>query len=206
MHLGRDLDGHVPLFQQPFLHLHLEVAPELDVGAAAGHVGGDGHRARQTGVGDDIGLLLMLARVQDRVRNAAQLGLIGDLIGGVADLLGLLGLALVLGLQLARDLDLVLIGAQQLRQLFGALDRDRADQDGLARQVAFGDLPGDGLALFRMGPIDFVVIVLALDRPVGRHLQHLHLVDVAELLGLGRGRAGHAGQLLIQAEVVLDRD
>jgi hypothetical protein len=26
-------------------HLHLDIAAQLDVGAAAGHVGGDGHRA-----------------------------------------------------------------------------------------------------------------------------------------------------------------
>ena len=31
-------------------------------------------------------------------------------------------------------------------------------------------------------------------------------VDVAELLGLGRGRAGHAGELLVHAEIVLEGD
>ena len=35
----------------------------------------------------------------------------------------------------------------------------------------------------------------------GRHLQ---LVDLGELLGLGLGGAGHAGQLLVHPEVVLD--
>ena len=41
---------------------------------------------------------------------------------------------------------------------------------------------------------------------VGGDGHHLQLVDLAELLGLGQGRAGHAGQLRIQAEVVLQRD
>ena len=45
---------------------HLDVAAELDVGAAAGHVGGDGDRAGHAGLGDDEGLLLVEARVQDR--------------------------------------------------------------------------------------------------------------------------------------------
>ncbi len=48
---------------------HFEVAAELDVGAAAGHVGGDGHRARPPGLGDDVGFLLVIARVQHVVRD-----------------------------------------------------------------------------------------------------------------------------------------
>ena len=48
------------------LDAHLDVAAELDVGAAAGHVGGDGDRARDAGLGDDEGLLLVEARVEDR--------------------------------------------------------------------------------------------------------------------------------------------
>ena len=35
---------------------HLDVAAELDVGAAAGHVGGDGDGARPAGLGDDLRL------------------------------------------------------------------------------------------------------------------------------------------------------
>ena len=51
------------------LQPHLEIAAEFDVGAAAGHVGGDGHRARRAGLGDDLRLLLVEARVQHRVRH-----------------------------------------------------------------------------------------------------------------------------------------
>ena len=45
---------------------HLDIAAELDVGAAAGHVGGDGDRAGHAGLGDDERLLLVEAGVEDR--------------------------------------------------------------------------------------------------------------------------------------------
>ena len=54
-------------------HPHLDVAAELDVGAAAGHVGGDGHRAGHAGVGDDLRLLLVVAGVQHVVRDLRRL-------------------------------------------------------------------------------------------------------------------------------------
>ena len=44
---------------------HVGIAAELDVGAAAGHVGGDGDRARHAGLRDDVGLLLVVAGVED---------------------------------------------------------------------------------------------------------------------------------------------
>ena len=48
------------------LDAHVERAAELDVGAAAGHVGRDRDRAGHAGFGDDIGFLLVEARVQHR--------------------------------------------------------------------------------------------------------------------------------------------
>ena len=49
------------------------VAAQLDVGAAAGHVGGDGDRAQLTGLGHDLGLLFVMLGVQDLVRDALSL-------------------------------------------------------------------------------------------------------------------------------------
>ena len=46
-------------------HAHFDVAAELDVGAAARHVGGDGDRTGHARFGDDIGFLFVEARVQD---------------------------------------------------------------------------------------------------------------------------------------------
>ena len=45
---------------------HIGIAAELDVRAAARHVGRDRDRARHTSLRDDIGFLLVVARVQDR--------------------------------------------------------------------------------------------------------------------------------------------
>ena len=53
-----------------FQHLgnqHLGIPAKLNIGAAPGHVGGDGHRPRHTGLGDDLGLLFVIAGVQDTV-------------------------------------------------------------------------------------------------------------------------------------------
>ena len=41
---------------------------------------------------------------------------------------------------------------------------------------------------------------------MGRDRDDLELVDLVELLGLGHRRAGHAGELVVEAEVVLERD
>ena len=88
------------------LHLGqvLGVAAELDVDAAAGHVGRDRDRAGPAGLGDGLALALGELRlgVEHRVRDA-----------------------------LAAEL-----GAEVL----GDLDRDRADEDGLALRVALLDL------------------------------------------------------------------
>src|SRR5207302_8450416 len=45
---------------------HVGISAELDVGAAAGHVGGNRDGTRDAGLGHDIGLLLMIAGVEDR--------------------------------------------------------------------------------------------------------------------------------------------
>ena len=49
----------------------LGIAAEQDVGASAGHVGGDGDRAFAAGLRDDLRLLGVELRVQHRVRHAA---------------------------------------------------------------------------------------------------------------------------------------
>ena len=58
---------------------HVGVAAELDVGAAARHVGGDRDRAGNAGLRDDVGLLLVIARVQHR----EHLGALGALVARI---------------------------------------------------------------------------------------------------------------------------
>ena len=60
------LDRVEALLAQLLVGEELRGATEHDVGASAGHVGGDGDRALVTGQGDDLGLVLVLLGVQHR--------------------------------------------------------------------------------------------------------------------------------------------
>ena len=90
--------------------------------------------------------------------------------------------------------------------MLGLLDRGGADQDRLPAGGGGLDLADDRLVLLVRRPVDLVVLVDAGDGPVGRDLDHVEIVDIQELVGLGRGRAGHAGELAVEAEVVLEGD
>ena len=153
---------------QPRVQQEVDVAAEHDVGAAAGHVGGDGDRPAPAGLGDDAGLLLVELRVEHVVRDAA----LGELP----------------------------------RQVLRALHAGGADQDRLALLVALGDVVDDGDVLGFLGLVDQVGLVLADHRPVGRDRDHAELVDLVQLGGLGLGGTGHAGELVVEPEVVLQRD
>ncbi len=58
----------------------------------------------------------------------------------------------------------------------------------------------------RFGAVDEIGILDARQLPVRRNDVHVELVDAAELFRLGVRRAGHAGELLVLAEVVLEGD
>ena len=72
--------------------------------------------------------------------------------------------------------------------------------------MPLGDLVHHRLPLVDLRLVDLVVVVGADHRPVGRDLDHRHLVDLHELVGLGQRRAGHAAELVVEAEVVLKGD
>ena len=72
--------------------------------------------------------------------------------------------------------------------------------------VAGDDLVEHRLPLAVLGLEDLVVVVGADHRPVGRDLDHRDLVDLHELGRLGQRRAGHPGELVVEAEVVLQGD
>src|SRR5581483_2011025 len=142
--------------------------PELDVDAAAGHVGRDRDCVLLARVLDDLRLARVLLRVQDVVRDAAAL--------------------------------------EELGEVLRRLHVDRADEHGLALAVALLDVGERGGELRLLRAEDEVVAVDAGDRRVRRDLDHVQAVDLRELLLLRLRRAGHAGELLVQAEVVLERD
>ncbi len=117
-------------------------------------------------------------------------------------------LALALGVLGLRVEDHVLDAAlgQLLAEQLGHLDRDRADEHRLAALVALLDLGDDRVPLAVLGLVDLIVLVGAHHRPVRRDLHDAELVDLHELGRLGEGGAGHARQLVVHPEVVLQRD
>ena len=64
----------------------------------------------------------------------------------------------------------------------------------------------DRVVLLAARLVDEIVPVVADHRLVRRNDRDLELVDLEELRLFRLGRAGHAGQLVVHAEVVLDRD
>ena len=72
--------------------------------------------------------------------------------------------------------------------------------------VLVDDLGDDRVPLFLLGAVDEIGILDAAQRPVRRDDDDVELVDLVELFGFGVGGAGHAGELLVLAEVVLEGD
>ena len=68
------------------------------------------------------------------------------------------------------------------------------------------DVVDDGGVLRRLGAVDEVGFVEADHRAVGGDGHDAELVDLVELVGLGHRRARHAGELVVETEVVLQRD
>ncbi len=149
-------------------HPEIEVAAELDVGAAPGHVGRDRHRADAPGLGDDMRLLLVKAGVEHRM------------------------------------LDPLLL--EEFGQHLRLFDRHGADQHRLAEFLLGLELLGDRPELLGQGLVEDVLLVGPQDRHVGRDRDHVHLVDVEEFRRLGRRRAGHARELRVHPEIVLEGD
>ena len=151
------------------LHRHeLGVAAEHDVGAAAGHVGGDGDGAVATGLCDDRGLAGVVLRVQHLVAHA------------------LLG--------------------EQAREVLALLDARRADEHRLPLGVALDDVLDDLGELRLLVLVDEVGLVDAHHGLVRGDRDDAELVGRHELGRLGLGGTGHAGELRVETEVVLQRD
>ena len=125
----------------------------------------------------------------------------GSLAAGDGDHGGFL--LMLLGVQdLVRDLGHVEQGGDH----FGAFHGSGTEQHRLALGVTLGHVLDDGGQLLLLGAVDEVVLVLADHRLVGLDRQHAQLVGVHELGGLGFGRTGHARELVVHTEVVLQGD
>ena len=77
---------------------------------------------------------------------------------------------------------------------------------GLAALVAVADVLEHRVVLLARRLVDQVQLVLANGRLVRWNHHRLQAVDLLEFVGLGVGRAGHAGELAVHAEVVLEGD
>src|SRR3989454_1525908 len=95
---------------------------------------------------------------------------------------------------------------QQPGETLGLLDRHRADQHGASLAGDVLDLVCDRFELRVLGFVDEVGVIVPDHRLVGGDHDHLQLVDLVEPLGLGGRRARHAGQLGVEAEIVLVGD
>ncbi len=174
-----DAAGLVPLGAEDVQAADLGHArTELDVGAAAGHVGRDGDIAVGAAV---AGLVLLAGLGHDH-------GLAGVLLG-VEHLV----------------LEAVPFG-QGRGQGLAFLDADRADEDRPARRADPIDLLDDRVELLLHGLVDDVLLIVADARHVRRDDDHVELVDLHELVGFGGGGAGHAGDLVVELEEILEGD
>ena len=150
-----------------------------------------------------LGQVLGVAAQHDIGAAAGHVGGHGDRaqLAGLGDDLGLL--LVELGVEhVVLDAPLLEHGGELLR----LLDGDGAHQHGLALLVALLNLVDNGAELARLGLVNHVGVIHALHRLVGGDLHDIQGVDGAELLLLGHGGAGHAGELAVQAEVVLEGD
>ena len=68
------------------------------------------------------------------------------------------------------------------------------------------DLINDSVVLRLCRLVDAVILILADHRAIGRDHDDIELVDVPKLLRLSLCRTGHTGELVIHAEVILQRD
>ena len=98
------------------------------------------------------------------------------------------------------------VSLQHPAENLGGLDTCCSDKDRLSATMGGLDLVNGCGKLFPAGFVDAVVFVDARDDTVGRDDGDLESVNVVEFVGLGLGCSGHAGEFLVQAEVILDGD
>src|SRR6266851_1748610 len=179
-HRGSGGIGHGELiFQEIFTSQKFRIAAEQNVGAAASHVGGQGDGTFAPGLGDDAGFTLVLLGIEHLVRNARFFQVFGD--------------------------------------GFGFFDGDGADQNGLAALVIVADAVGQrivflqdavdhGCKLFLLGAIHDVRVFSANQRAIGGNHHDIEVVNFAKFRRFGFRGAGHAGEFLVHAEIILEGD
>ena len=92
------------------------------------------------------------------------------------------------------------------RQVFALLNADCSDQDGLAKSMALHNVFDNCAKLCNFRLIDEVWLINTQHCAVCRNGHHLQVIGVHKLCCFGLSRTCHAGQLVVHAEIVLQRD
>src|SRR6185295_1618754 len=95
---------------------------------------------------------------------------------------------------------------QVLGQHFRLFDRGGADQYWLQPRIGTFDFGQDRGVFLVLGTVYFVVLVETRDLHVGRDFNDFELVDVEQFVCFGQRRSGHARELFVHAEIVLERN
>ena len=194
------------------------IAAQDDVGAAAGHVRGDGHGALAAGLGDDFGLALVMLGVEHFVRNAAPLEHASRAVRSFRSTRcrpASAGRCCWISLDLVAGIRFLLCGGSRRLEL----DRRRPFRATIVPMQFVSSVSSTTSHLLirsissamasnfsRFAAVDHVGMVDPPHRPVRRNGDDVELVDLPELAGLGHGGAGHAADFVVQLEEVLQRD
>ena len=95
---------------------------------------------------------------------------------------------------------------EQLRQIFGAFHRGSTHQDGLAGSNVFGDVFHNRRELCFLRFVDAVGVIHTLVWFVRRDRNDVQFINRVQLGGFGLCSTGHTGDLVVQTEVVLQRN
>src|SRR6185369_15023935 len=95
---------------------------------------------------------------------------------------------------------------QEFGKDFGFFDRNRTDKHRLALRMELLYLVYNSRELLLLGLVDDIREIRTQERPVRRDYDYFEVVALVELLGLGIGCSGHAGELCIHTEIILERD
>ena len=95
---------------------------------------------------------------------------------------------------------------QQARNQLRILDRGGAHQNGLTSFMALTDIDNHRFEFLAARLVDEIELVFAHRGPVWRDHHGFKAIDFLELVSLGVSRSGHARQLAVHAEIVLEGD
>ncbi|OPY65435.1 MAG: hypothetical protein A4E57_03202 [Syntrophorhabdaceae bacterium PtaU1.Bin034] len=94
---------------------------------------------------------------------------------------------------------------QHLRKTLRLVDRKGADEHRFALRIQLLDLFHHGPELLFFRPVNDVGVIVPDERPVCGDDHNVQVIRLSEFHGLRIGRAGHARQLLVHSEIILER-